>query len=150
MEQRYIDELYAAFQCYPLQDKIDGCPHCELDKSEKSLHGRSLRELTWSDFGVYPFKAMTTFGDVNDFKHFLPRLLELYVTAHAGSFYGVEILFEKLQYAHWETWPASEIKAVRNYVQAWYQMLDSQAKDAEESRKLEELQTALSEVGLDR
>lgn len=68
---------------------------------------------------------------------------------HAGSPHGVETLFGKLQYAQWETWPGSEKEAVRNYVRAWYQMLHAQAKDVDESWELEELHSALLEVGLD-
>lgn len=89
--------VYEAFRGYPLKPKIEVCPHCELDFAEASLHARALQDLPWADLGVYPFKAMTIFGDESDFKHFLPRILELYVLDHEGAHYDVAVIFEKLK-----------------------------------------------------
>ena len=118
-----IINLYDTFRNYPLKPKIEGCPHCELDSAESTLHIRQLHYLTWDDFGVYPFKAMTTFGDLKDFKHFLPRMLELYRADYKGSPYGVFILFEKLNYGAWESWSISEVEAVRIYLNLWLEEL---------------------------
>jgi hypothetical protein len=144
------EALYEVFSVYPLKPKIEGCPHCELEAAEESLHTRPLRELAWDDFGVYPFKAMTTFGDAQDFKHFLPRLFELYVLDHPGSHYGPFILFAKLDYADWTTWPTSEADGVRNFVKLWKKFLMSEPGEAEAGNwQLEELQMALREYGFD-
>ena len=110
----------------------------------------SLEKLRWKDFGVYPFKAITTFGDTDDFKHFLPRLFELYVIDHMGAPYDVTTLFQKLNYASWTTWPDSERAAVRGFVRAWLQDLEDEAEQSpEEPWKLDELRTALAETDFD-
>lgn len=59
---------------------------------------------------------MTTVGDVRDFKHFLPRMLELYIDPHWLD--NREVLAGKLQLADWLTWPDSEKEAVHRYLLA--------------------------------
>ena len=141
------DQLYAEFRKYPLKPKIQGCPHCDLGKAEASLHGRPLEGLRWKDFGVYPFKAMTTFGDSDDFKHFLPRLFELYLIDHMGAPYDVATLFDKLNYANWTSWPEAEVEAVRAFVRNWLENLEQQAsRSKDEPWQLEELRSALVET----
>jgi hypothetical protein len=67
---------------------------------------------------------MTTWGDLSDFKHFLPRMLEL--AALLDCPYEVFILFSKLEHAHWEAWDEKEREAVRIYMEAlWEFMLSS-------------------------
>src|SRR5262245_5581830 len=148
--RRAIETLYEVFGCYGLKSKMDLCPDCELDAAEASLRTRPLQTLTWKDFGVYPFKAMTTFGDESDFKHFLPRLFELYALDREGARYGVATVFEKLDYAAWTSWPEPEAAAIRDAVRAWLQSLTARQSDfGDEPWELEELRSALVESGLD-
>ena len=62
---------------------------------------------------------MTTWGTEEDFKHFLPRLLEL-VTAEESitDVVDSEVLLGKLAYADWTHWPSEEQKAVNDYLNA--------------------------------
>lgn len=148
--QQATATLYEAFRGYPIKPKIEGCPHCELDSAESSLHARSLHDLTWEDLGVYPFKAMTTFGDDDDFKHFLPRILELYLVDFDGAQCDVQITFSKLEYASWTSWPETEKQAVQNFVRAWHtSLMASQCDSAEEPWRLRELELALAQSGFD-
>jgi hypothetical protein len=143
---RSIAMLYEAFREYPLNARIEACPHCELESAKACLHTRPLRELGWAELGVYTFKAMTTFGDAIDFKHFLPRILELYVLDHRGAQYDVSVVFEKLNYASWQSWPDSEVAAVRHFVAAWRWALAAAQQDSgRECWKLGELEAALLE-----
>jgi len=144
------ENLYSAFRHYPLKPEIEGCPHCELGNVDASLHGRPLRKLRWKDFGVYLFKAMTTFGDSDDFKHFLPRLFELYVVDHMGAPYGVATLFAKLEYAGWASWPSAEREAIRSFVRVWLHDLEASVlQSSAEPWQLEELRSALSHSRFD-
>jgi len=143
--ERAVDALYDTFVMYPLKDRIDVCPHCELDAAERRLHVRPLRALTWTDLGVYAFKALTSFGDLEDFKHFLPRLFELYVVDHRGAPYSLFMVCGKLEGAGWTTWPAQEAGAIRAFLDAWKRVLETRAGESEDdSWELDELRDAIA------
>ena len=111
--------LYEEFENYPLKAKIEGCPCCELDDAEEGLHRTGLKNLNWDDLGLYIFKAITTFGDEQDFKHFLPRIFELYITEFDDAPYDVGVLFSKLEYAKWRTWPINEKNIIFQTIHTW-------------------------------
>ncbi len=114
-----IEELYKVFTDYPIAQKIDGCPCCASDEDKSNLHRKPLRGLMTDDLSRYAFKALTTWGTENDFKHFLPRLLELVTEADSIAHeIDVEVLFGKLHYADWKDWPEQERAAVRHYLMA--------------------------------
>lgn len=140
---RAIDALYETFEPYGLADRIDFCPHCALDDSERRLHVRPLGELAWVDLWDYCTRAVTTFGDESDLKHFLPRILELYVTDHRGAPCCLFVMFGKLDLACWETWGAEEVAAVRAFIEAWRRVLAHDATESEDAAwELEELRAA--------
>lgn len=111
--QNSIENLYRVFALYPLKSRIEGCPCCVKNKDNSVLHSKNLRDLTGEDLSYFGFKAMTTFGDVEDFKHFLPRLFEIMVEKDLA--YNEEILFGKLDYGKWQTWAKTEREAVENF-----------------------------------
>jgi hypothetical protein len=82
---------------------------------------RALRELTQDDLGLYAGKAMTTWGTVEDFKHFLPRLFEL--TAAFQALYEEYVVLNKLDYGQWRSWPPAEIAAVERYLLALWDVV---------------------------
>jgi hypothetical protein len=142
---RAVDALYAAFDAYPLKERIDVCPHCQLDAAERRLHVRPLREMTWADLGTYSFRALTTFGDEDDLRHFLPRVFELYLLDHRGAPYSLFMFCGKLDNAAWTTWPAEEVAAVRRFIDAWKRVLTTRARDSEDGAwELEELRAGIS------
>ncbi len=71
-----IERLYQVFSRYKVLGMVEGCPHCVSDEDKAKLHSKPLRKLEPDDVSRYSWKAMTTWGDVSDFKYFLPRLLE--------------------------------------------------------------------------
>jgi hypothetical protein len=127
--QAAIGGLYATFASYPLKRVIAGCPHCVSRADSDALHMRALDALTADDMRFYAFKAMTTFGDAEDFKHFLPRLLELLAreveAGEAGEGLGLneEILGDKLRLAGYAGWPAVEREAVERFLDAMWSAL---------------------------
>jgi hypothetical protein len=123
--QQAVDRLYVTFGAYPLTS-LDGCPCCVSVADKGQVTHRALRELTEQDLGRYAGKAMTTWGTVEDFKHFLPRLFELMAAFRAP--YEEYIVFSKLDYGHWRTWPPLEIEAIEQYLLAlWDVVLISEA-----------------------
>ncbi|WP_052732682.1 hypothetical protein [Hymenobacter terrenus] len=123
--QQAVERLYLAFSGYPLSS-VEGCPCCVSVADKKQVTHRALRELTEDDLGRYAGKAMTTWGTVDDFKHFLPRLFEL--TAAFRAPYYEYLVFDKLAYGCWRTWPLAETEAIEQYFRAlWNVVLVSEA-----------------------
>jgi hypothetical protein len=112
-----IAGLYDAFAGRPLRPHVEGCPHCVDDSDHAALTAHPLRQLATDQLSKYAHKAMTTWGDRDDFAHFLPRLLEL-LARETAPWVDEEILLGKLAYADWRTWPAGEVAAVERYLAA--------------------------------
>jgi len=107
-----INGGYRAFGRYSTKMRLDACTcGCVTGDDHARLHSRPLRELTADDIETYASKAMTTWGDNKDFRHFLPRILEL-VTGDPGDEICNEIALSKLSYADWSDWPQREQDAV--------------------------------------
>ena len=112
---------YRTFRRYKLHDKVEGCPCCVSDVAERELRDTPLADMQGETFGRYVHKAMTTWGDVRDFKHFLPRILELLATdSETLAWVDAEIAIGKLAYANWNAWPEEERAAVRTFLHAWW------------------------------
>jgi hypothetical protein len=112
-----IEQLYGVFANYPLAGPVEGCPCCINAVDKQSLVSAPLRELTSESLNHYSRKAMTTWGSVHEFKHFLPRIFELALNGRDLEA-DIEIVIGKLQCAEWHTWPDEEREAVRAYLMA--------------------------------
>ncbi len=110
-----VELLYDVFSVYPLAQKVEGCPCCVSAEDEAVLHVRPLRRMTAEDLRRYAFKALSTWGDENDFRHFLPRLLELAAEPRNYDM-DLEAITGKLEYAKWSQWPDQEQQAIRFYL----------------------------------
>jgi hypothetical protein len=131
--RRAVEGLYQAFSRYPLPRHVDGCPHCVSDADHASLYSKELRDLGATELSRYSFKAMSTWGDVDDFRHFLPRIFEL--ISVDDSWTVPEVVFKKLPYGQWETWPLDERQALTTFFEAlWSNVLERpfDASSAEE------------------
>ena len=113
-----IEELYVTFSKYPFKSKIEGCPCCVSDTDKFTLHSKPLRELQDEDISRYAFKAMTTWGDVNDFKHYVPRIFELLATKEL--IVDIFVVLGKLEYGNWLEWDDKEKVAITNFLKAWW------------------------------
>ena len=102
-----VEKLYTVFSRYPLRKHVEGCPCCVNETDKDLLESKPLRQLTLSDLGRYAFKAMTTWGDENDFRHFLPRIFELLVSDGELG-WDEEVMLGKLAIAEWKRWPEDE------------------------------------------
>ncbi len=119
--QDEVNELYRVFHSYRIGPDFSGCEHCVDPVESEQLATAELRSLSLGDLGKYAFKAMTTWGDVCDFKHFLPRLFELVAHEDTDQF-ELEVLFRKLDYAGWYDWPPPERLAVGGYLLAFWHL----------------------------
>src|SRR5690606_13773686 len=57
---------------------------------------------------------------VDDYKYFLPRILELSATEEASVWPGLEmwLIASKLELGQWEEWPATEREAIQRFLRA--------------------------------
>lgn len=116
-----LDALYATFSRYD-GVHLEGCPHCISFEDSAALRRAPVRRLG-GELHRYLFKAMTTWGTEEDFKHFVPRLLELYAPG-ADAW----LLCDKLAYARWRSWPEPERGAVERYLLSlWRERLAEEA-----------------------
>lgn len=113
-----VDSLYEAFSCYARPTAIVGADgHFCLTNDPLGLLTSPLRELTADNLSDYCHSAVYTLGSAEDFKYYLPRILEL-LPAAGSSLLDVPMLFGRLPYAEWHTWPASERQSVWLYIDA--------------------------------
>jgi hypothetical protein len=139
-----IAEVYETFSKYPLRKNMDACPCCVGAEKAHRLQSGDPATLTAEGLGFYAFKAITTWGRVEDYKHFLPRVLELALTSEGrrqpGMCFGT--IAGKLLEGEFERWPQTERVAVSNFfVATWNAFLD---EDPHTGRSTKELLPALS------
>lgn len=120
-----VENLYQTFSHYKLKGNVNRCLHCVTKEDNQLLHGKALRELMPEDLEKYGRKAITTWGDVDDFRYFLPRLLEFFPFVGTGHLCP-EIVFGKIRLGNWREWPLIEQKAIEDYFAAlWHLTISS-------------------------
>ena len=113
--QKHIDSLYLVFAPYGADANMSGSPNYgELDGWNAALYSKPLRDLTAEDLARYSGKAITTWGTVEDYKHFLPRILELIGLIQVP--YAVWVSFDRLEMAGWTKWPQQEKRVIERYM----------------------------------
>jgi hypothetical protein len=115
-----IEALYRVFERYPLRPSTEPCPHCHDPGEEGVLHEHLLRDLTAQQLSGFAGEALTVWGDVVDFKHFLPRIMEITVSKHTFDWPDTESLFGRLAYGRWREWPSDEQQAVEQFLHAYW------------------------------
>lgn len=108
-----VEHLYRVFARYPFPVKSEYCKHCVRAEEQSALRSKPLRELNAKDLSRYSFKALSTWGTVEQFKHLLPRLFELVITDEYRE--CLEILFGKPRFGGLSTWPGDEQAALNVY-----------------------------------
>ncbi|MFK7822440.1 MAG: hypothetical protein AB8G99_27340 [Planctomycetaceae bacterium] len=78
---------------------------------------------------------------MHDFKHVMPRLLELTID-HRDAFLVIAVVFGRLAIGEYESWPASEQVAVNQFLMAYWRYQLSFPIDSAHYQ-LNEIQSAL-------
>ena len=139
------EKLYSTFSKYPFKSTIEGCPCCVSDSDKSTLHSKQLRELEDEDLSRYAFKAMTTWGDLKDYKHYLPRILEL--TAKRKLIVDTFVTLGKLDYGNWKEWDPEEQETIIEFLKSWW-MYDINNATYFDSEVFVELHKYLKDVPL--
>jgi hypothetical protein len=87
------------------------------ERLDSLLRGKGLRELTDSDLLDYFYLAVDHVGSGEDFKFYLPRILEIMASARRSLLDG-RTLVDKLRSARFGVWPEQERRVVLGFVQA--------------------------------
>jgi len=122
-----IEYLYMTFSKYTTV----GIYHCDcgcIDENDvKKISSKPLRELETDDLISYHGSALYTWGDVEHYKHFLPRICELISIKRDFSYVTLDEFHVKLEYAEWTKWPKNEQLAIKDYVTAdWIDFANKQ------------------------
>jgi hypothetical protein len=114
--RRTITRLYKVFSRYKREEI-----RCEMTDRLLIDTRRPLREFTHEDLDYYSRKAMTTLGSREDFKHFLPRLLELSTQPDSrGTGIDVGRVLMKLEYGECRKWPEGEKAALLEFFSSFW------------------------------
>ena len=127
-----VEALYETFRGYPLRPDTNACPCCHKPEQERFLHVQPLRKLTVDHLRLYVEDAILVWGNVDDYRHFLPRIFELMMTLEDPRFEldMAPIVFNKLRLANWANWPIEEQNAIRRYfLIAWKALLRTSPDD---------------------
>lgn len=121
-----IEGLYVTFSKYPLPDDTYPCPGCHSADANGLLHAASLRELKREHLEDYSTDALMVWGDLDCYRHFLPRIFELVLTAGEWpKTPSPEMVFHILHYGEWRSWPMQEQEAVEKMLQAIWETVRS-------------------------
>lgn len=107
-----IERAYAAFAHVRCPATIDASPVHDAKAILRDLTSAPLRELSPEHLQDFASSALTTIGTEDDYRHFLPRLLELAV--RDASAFGAEpqVIAHKLVYGEWTSWAPAERGAI--------------------------------------
>lgn len=116
-----IENLYRAFASYPLRPDMPACSCCTLEDKFDILVSVPLRDLSEEQLSHFAFSAISTWGELEDYKHFLPRILELAGKQEVILDIGLELraITAKLKDNKWVAWPVPEQAAL----EAWFMAL---------------------------
>jgi hypothetical protein len=117
-----LEQLYSAFARFPLPEHSDFCDHCVHPDEVAATRGKPLRSLTADDLRPYVSHAMSTWGELAEFKYFFPRVLELFAREEIYDS-GLAWLFLNKVSVRWEDWPEDERAAIRAFLGAWWRTM---------------------------
>ena len=120
-----IEKLYQVFNKYT----TSGIHYCDCGciniEDVKKLASKPLRKLEQDDIVSYHGSALHTWGDIEHYKHFLPRFLELYSENRNSAFIDLQEINIKLKHAEWEKWDEMEINAIKEFIlEDWIQYIN--------------------------
>lgn len=121
-----VERLYDVFAKYKQPARSHSSPFSGITEQHKArLYSKPMRDLAEDDLWTYVRHAMTTWGDISEYKHYLPRLYELLVMHPGWTDTGQ--LIGQLDTAEWRQWPDVERDAVSAFLHelwAWSLTID--------------------------
>jgi len=117
------ERLYAAFESVPFDPAMARNPGSVGD-DDLAVLGGDVRSLTPPTVARFVVKAGTTWGGPDDFRRVAPRALELAADHQLPIDRG--LLWAKLRWAGWTSWPTYQTTTVREFLRReWARLLRS-------------------------
>ena len=109
-----LEKAYEVFDSIPFPKRLETSPLRDGGKILRTLAAAPLRHLTSEQIGPYAGWAITTVGSERDYRHFLPRILELAVEhpTHLGLM--APVIAGRIAMGKWFNWPVKQRAAVLN------------------------------------
>lgn len=128
--QKSIAVLYDTFAKYQSMSTLEGSSIYEdLEEWKKELKSKNLMDLTATDLSRFAGKVILTWGDENDYKFYLPRILEL--SASYNTPYDIWTVYSRLEDAKWKQWDRDEQEAINNFtLELWEHIVNDHHKEA--------------------
>jgi len=122
-----IVDLYATFARYRRNQHVLGCPCCVTGEEQDRLVEHRLADVPAEALEPFAFAALYTWGTLNDFKHFLPRILELEAEGTLGT--DLQVVYGKLVHEEEGPWPDAERRALERFTRSFFvEVVSSRAR----------------------
>ncbi|MEX0968168.1 MAG: hypothetical protein WD077_13085 [Bacteroidia bacterium] len=119
--EEIIDKSYEIFKKYKATAPLDACTECCLTKNQESeLVSLSVRHIPFDLLYDYNTAAKTEKPDIQEFKHFLPRFLEL-TKELKFLHHDEELVFSRFDYYDKDEWSNDELDVLKEFANAFFQ-----------------------------
>lgn len=116
--QNSIERLYEAFP-YPTPTKIVTDEYSDITPEEVTqLTNADASKLTWDSLKPVINDILLTWGTVEVYKSYLPRILELFAIARDNRLFSTQVILGRVIKARWREWPKAEQMALEQYYRA--------------------------------
>lgn len=93
----------------------------------QQVSSKPMTTLSGDELAFFAFKVGYTWGNISDYKHFLPRFFELFACYEEGVI-ETWLVFKKLNYFKWETWDQREQEVILSFIENfWIQLLEGES-----------------------
>lgn len=138
---------YSVFASVPRPRSLHVSPLRDADKILRDITSAPLRRLTADQLGEFATSAISTVGEPEDYRHYLPRILELSFGRALDMGFEGWVIAGKLELAGWRTWPSDERQAIEAVFRAAFRRAIEM--DTDEERRADEWLCGLCRLGLD-
>ncbi|GAB3146883.1 hypothetical protein [Microbispora hainanensis] len=113
-----------------LSAKTNVCDHCVSAERVRAARAAPLRMLTAAALNPYAWNGLYTWGDVEEFKHYLPRLLELLILEELDDLHAPSLMLRLG--VRWQTWMQDQAGSRHwHRRRMWRQTLSSYPRDVD-------------------
>lgn len=135
------------FSSVPKPRSLHGSPLRDVDKILRDITAAPLRQLTHEQLGLFASSAITTLGEAEHYRHFLPRILELAIVGASDMGFEAGVIAGKIEMAGWRSWPSAERQAIEAVLRAAFRR--AVEMDTDNEREAGEWLLGLCRLGLD-